>query len=192
MTEQEVTRHAEALMMRYGLDGWKFVIDRNTRFWAKIARIGQCRYREKEIALSDWYITHNEYDCVNDTILHEIAHALTFVRSNGKWHGHDSYWRAICLEIGALPTRNKSQIKTPPLGFSATCPKCGIHHQKRFVNKGAKFQCACGYKPLVLKPDTGMTCEVSSLLFDLSKATRSEGRSIRAKLRRLGHRGGKR
>jgi predicted SprT family Zn-dependent metalloprotease len=63
--------------------------------WNKRRRAaGICSYRRKTVELS-WLLTQhaNELE-VKDTILHEIAHALT------KGHNHDAVWVAKAKEIG--------------------------------------------------------------------------------------------
>ncbi len=61
--------------------------------------IGVCHYRSSTIRLSKvWALYLPEWKII-DTILHEIAHALT----PGDYHG--SLWKKTCLKVGALPER---------------------------------------------------------------------------------------
>ena len=82
-----------ALLKRHGLDGWKVKLDRSKK------RFGYCSYRHNYISLSAPIVELNDYAEVKDTILHEITHALTLVRTGEKGHGET--WKAICREIGA-------------------------------------------------------------------------------------------
>ena len=85
---------AEELMRRHGLEGWTVKLDHARR------RAGQCDYTRRVISLSRHYVRHADAAHINDTILHEIAHALV-----GPHHGHDAVWRRKAREIGCSATR---------------------------------------------------------------------------------------
>ena len=85
---------ARSEMDKYGLCDWKLELDH-----AKV-RAGACHFTEKKISFSRYFINHaNELD-INDTILHEIAHALV-----GPNHGHDSVWKTMAKKIGCSAKR---------------------------------------------------------------------------------------
>ncbi|YCM42435.1 SprT family zinc-dependent metalloprotease [Verrucomicrobiaceae bacterium 227] len=67
-------------------------------------RFGVCRMGPREISLSRPLIFLNSEEEVRDTVLHEIAHALAWIRYRENC-GHDERWKAICVEIGARPER---------------------------------------------------------------------------------------
>lgn len=67
-------------------------------------RFGVCRMTSREISLSRPLIHLNSEEEVHDTILHEIAHALAWIRFLENC-GHDERWKRICREIGAKPER---------------------------------------------------------------------------------------
>jgi predicted SprT family Zn-dependent metalloprotease len=137
------------LMNEHGLDPiiWQFK-------WSPARRMaGYCQYKTRKlngehtvlegwIALSKAYVEDNSEEAVTDTILHEIAHALT------PGHGHDHVWRLACVKIGAKPDRcyNPKEVVTRPrwvyshsCGFEAKryramtnvdrryCPRCGLN-----------------------------------------------------------------
>jgi len=97
MSPEVATKFALTAMERWGLVGWRFVIDVRPK-----RRLGQCRYRSREVAVSEYHMLGSVDWLVEDTILHEIAHALV-----GQGHGHDGVWKAKCKEIGARPERCK-------------------------------------------------------------------------------------
>jgi hypothetical protein len=79
------------LMGQYHLEDWKFEFDyHNTRF-------GLCNYRTKTISMSRFLTYMNDVSVVQDTILHEIAHALA------PYTGHGPRWRQVCRAIGCKP-----------------------------------------------------------------------------------------
>lgn len=44
-----------------------------------------------------------------DTVRHEYAHAVVYLRHPGQRHGHDAVWRAACREVGCSPNRLAQQ-----------------------------------------------------------------------------------
>ena len=60
-------------------------------------KAGCCDYSWKIISLSRYYVLANEEAAVMDTVLHEIAHALT------PGDGHGAKWKAACVKLGAVP-----------------------------------------------------------------------------------------
>ena len=86
---------------------WAFAWNRRKRAY------GVCNHAKKEIQLSKLMTAHEDVAHVLDTILHEIAHALT------PSHGHNAIWAAKCVEVGANPARTsetsaKDGIGVPP------------------------------------------------------------------------------
>lgn len=93
-THKSAKDFCDALITEYELDGWKFIIDCQHD---NENRLGQCNYVNKTIAVSEWVFTDlNEQ--VEDTILHELAHALV-----GPGKGHGLKWKTVARNIGAVP-----------------------------------------------------------------------------------------
>ncbi len=65
-----------------------------------VVRYGQCRHHKQEIGLSNPLTKRNSIEHSKDTVLHEIAHALT-----GEGHGHNAVWKRTCVKVGARPER---------------------------------------------------------------------------------------
>jgi len=114
---------ARRLIDEQGLTDWQFGFDRARR------RFGCCRPRQKLITLSRPLTELNDLAEVRDTLLHEIAHAL----SPG---GHTAAWRRVCIAIGAQPRRcfSSTMVKLPEIKWShhyvATCI-CPVQHVRK-------------------------------------------------------------
>jgi predicted SprT family Zn-dependent metalloprotease len=115
--------------------GWSFEFDTAKR------RFGCCNYTQKVISLSAPLTNANDEIRVLDTILHEIAHALV-----GHGHGHDSVWRAKCVEIGAKPERCYTDEDTNVIAgkYRAVCGSCGqVHNRHKRPPRGRRYACLC-------------------------------------------------
>jgi predicted SprT family Zn-dependent metalloprotease len=104
---------AESLMQQHGLRGW-------TLHWNSAkTQCGSCSYIRHRITLSRPITELNSEEQVRDTILHEIAHALT------PGEGHGWAWKAKAREIGARPVRcGGSETKAPERRYHLHCPTC--------------------------------------------------------------------
>ncbi|MGH7214324.1 MAG: SprT-like domain-containing protein [Tepidisphaeraceae bacterium] len=126
MNLYEAGHLARELMRRHGLlgQGWTFSFDHARR------RFGCCHYHTKRITLSRPLTFLNAIDEVRDTVLHEIAHALT------PGDGHGRKWRAKCAQIGATPRRcyKDEEIVAPPRAaakYLLGCEACGWWVERR-------------------------------------------------------------
>jgi predicted SprT family Zn-dependent metalloprotease len=132
---------ANELLAEYELqaEGWRVTIDKQ-----KI-RAGVCRYGPKTIGLSAYLIRLNEESEVRNTILHEIAHALT------PGAGHGPIWQAKALEIGARPDRcyTRDEMEMPVGNWKATCDACG---EDLFREKKPKGRSHYHNRPQCYKP----------------------------------------
>lgn len=78
-------------MDSYGLNDWRL------EFRHMTATLGKCFQGRKLIKLSTYFIAVKPASRILNTILHEIAHALT------PGHGHDLAWKQKAMELGAIP-----------------------------------------------------------------------------------------
>lgn len=108
---------ARALMNHHGLGHVPFEFDRGRR------RIGCTHYRYdgnlEKITLSKHYAELLEEDEIVDTILHEIAHALSPFNE-----GHGRIWQQNARMIGADPVRCKAPSARPEGAWKSYCPNC--------------------------------------------------------------------
>jgi predicted SprT family Zn-dependent metalloprotease len=125
---------ANELMQKHNIkqNGWIFRFDNARR------RFGCCKYRSRTITLSK-YLTHlNDEKEVRNTILHEIAHALT------PGHHHDWVWKAKAREIGCSGDRCYSgkSVTTPESRYIAVCSGCGHTHKRHRATHSVS---SCGF-----------------------------------------------
>lgn len=99
-------------------------------------RFGQCHYRNRTIKLSRPLTQINNEAQVTDTILHEIAHALT----PGKHH--NKHWQRKAEEIGCNPKRcyDIKQTEIPKPLYQLKCENCN-HTVPRYRETKTKYAC---------------------------------------------------
>jgi predicted SprT family Zn-dependent metalloprotease len=132
--------HAEQLawqlMREFGLtvNGWMFYWDDAVR------RFGSCSQSRRRITLSRTLTLMNTQAEVEDTIRHEIAHALAPPKA-----GHGRLWKLQCIITGANPKRcyDSADVSQPQGDWSATCPCCKRTYYKfRQPRKTKPVSCA--------------------------------------------------
>ena len=133
MHPHDAREMAHELMRRHGLAGWQFRFDHARR------RFGSCRYEPRLITLSRPLTILNGPEQVRDTLLHEIAHALT------PGDGHGAKWKARCRELGAKPVRcyGDDAVVSPPRAaarYRLGCLACAWWVERRRLTR-AKLIC---------------------------------------------------
>ena len=134
-------RQAESLVYKYMAkhalpDEWSF------RWQGKKRSLGTCSYSQKEIRLSRWYVELNDLTEVTDTILHEIAHALSYVRYGRAGIGHGALWKKVCLEIGAIPRAcSKDKLNRPQNHYKYVDTCCGLTFRRHRLRKNVSYSC---------------------------------------------------
>lgn len=121
------------------LEGWKFEWIKSTRAF------GRCNYTRKVIMMSKPLCTANltNGDKIIDTILHEIAHGLAWLRWGRIAANHGPYWKQVAIQIGSSGKRCWSTENTiaAPGKYTLTCSTCGHTHQ---MQKRPKREHSCG------------------------------------------------
>lgn len=74
--------------------GWRFAWDKAT------TRFGVCKYRSKTVGVSKSNMATESWQQMEDTLRHEIAHALT---PPGIERAHGPVWRSHAIRLGAKP-----------------------------------------------------------------------------------------
>lgn len=98
--------------------GWTVGFDRARK------RLGACHPQRRAITLSAHLTRHLAPEVVEDTLRHEIAHALD-VEQRGR-SCHDARWRALAVACGARPERcHAGGLPADPAApYHAVCPTC--------------------------------------------------------------------
>ena len=111
---------------------WRFEFDDAVR------RFGACHWNTHKITLSRELVLRNEREKVEDTIRHEIAHALCTPPTRGyrgeRRERHGAEWKQMCKRTGAKPERcyDSDEVDRVEGDWQATCRGCGrVHHKFR-------------------------------------------------------------
>jgi predicted SprT family Zn-dependent metalloprotease len=122
---------ARELMDLHGLHDWDLMLD------YAVSRFGLCNYNQKRISLSKTLVELNSEEEVKDTILHEIAHALT------PKAGHKQEWKDKAKSIGCSGERcySNSSVIVPKGKYKTVCPNC---KKERVCFRKPKRGLACG------------------------------------------------
>ncbi|MCY4227338.1 MAG: SprT-like domain-containing protein [Gammaproteobacteria bacterium] len=100
----DVAIRARQMMNEHGLKHWSLHFSHGER------ELGRCQFRDQAIFISRNHAIRHAHEFVDDTILHEIAHALA-----GHDAGHGPEWKKIALRVGAIPKSRayeKNQAET--------------------------------------------------------------------------------
>ena len=159
-TLEQVQTQATEAMNHHGLEGWSLVLDNKSK-----RRAGICKYSKKQIGLTLDYALKASPDDLEQTIIHEIAHALL---PPGAHHG--PAWKAKMLELGKDPERCHSCTWVEPAAW-ILCLKCDKEHpvtdqelKKYKIENGKITSHRCGqrscrtqsfYIPPIYTPKTG-------------------------------------
>lgn len=99
-SDMEIILWAKSIMAKHGLSHWSFKINGRLK-----RTLGCCHYSKQEIQLRRKHVEEDTYDCILDTLMHEIAHALV-----GYGAGHGPVWQRKAIELGAQPTSSKARV----------------------------------------------------------------------------------
>jgi len=111
---------AESMMLEHIEDrDWTFGFDNGRR------RAGLCSYTDKKITISKYLSLVHSIDDVKQTIIHEIAHALS-----GPKEGHGKKWLATAKRIGYRnETYTGEEIAKKYAPYFGLCPNGHQHYR---------------------------------------------------------------
>lgn len=108
---------------------------------------GRCWFGPKDISLSRPLTRIRTIENVQDTILHEIAHAMA-----GPGAHHNRLWKAHAWRLGARPERCLDDARIDG-AWTGTCPNCGTSYRRHRLTESARKRQAC--KPCCIKYNRG-------------------------------------
>lgn len=146
MNKESILQLARQLMDEHGLNDWSI------RSNQKVRTAGSSNSYLKRITLSMKLLTIWNPNEVKDTILHEIAHALT----DEEEEDHGSVWKSVCRRIGARPEAKYEDMPNPASPYRKTC-KRNCEDTPSFRRKPRTRCNLCGAPILYYK--TGQTRE---------------------------------
>lgn len=138
---QAITLSKKLISNHIELKDWTATINYRKRAF------GVCNYSKKQIELSAHLVPVMTDDAIKDTIIHEIAHALT------RGHNHDNVWKAKCIELGGNGQRlggadkykdgftGQNIVQQKLAKYTMVCPCCG---KKSYKNRKPTKTMSCG------------------------------------------------
>ncbi|MCO7222845.1 SprT-like domain-containing protein [Pleionea sp. CnH1-48] len=94
--KQRVKNAFRQLQITYPeLEDWTLFFDSARR------RAGACVPSKQRIQVSRYHLQHNSWPVVEDTLLHEAAHALAWYYH--EYTGHGAIWKQYARQLGASP-----------------------------------------------------------------------------------------
>lgn len=146
LTESEVLEFARDEIEKHGLD----CPVRFTRMKSLYGQIWYGYYNGeracKEIRLSRplFHALEDPYEML-ETVLHEIAHGVAWLKYRDRGHGHT--WKMIAQSMGIAPERCRDAVIDESklrYKYTATCPNCGKGTNFDRMGKRWKIGRACG------------------------------------------------
>lgn len=104
MNRDLAARRVHEALQKQGLSEWGVRIIDNERAHF----LGLCAYKEKKIVLNAWHVAIHPDADVDDTILHEVAHALC------PGQGHNDVWKAKAKSLGCTALSPCSHLSLSP------------------------------------------------------------------------------
>ena len=130
LAESEMGKHLDMSVWRFGWDSAK-------------RRLGVCKYAEKLISLSRYFVDLHSLDEIHQVILHEVAHAIA-----GSNAGHGKKWKDTATKLGYRHKKiSGDEIGNATAKLVGTCPNGHINYRHR-------------------KPKTPLSCGKCSSKFD--------------------------
>lgn len=136
--EKDAARLFDTVCQEWGIpfDGrgpWRLRIDTLPKL-----RLGQCRFSQREVGITERYVNTAPWASVEDTIRHEVAHILA-----GRGMGHGREWKAWARKVGARPaacgkSADECGQRADPK-WVGTCEDCGNTWRRHRLTRRSRY-----------------------------------------------------
>lgn len=131
----EIENLARKTMDGYQLTNWSFK-------WSNSKTVfGLCDYEKETIFLSKVLNSVRDIEQIKNTILHEVAHALT------PYNGHNDVWKKLFISMGgsgeicSKVDDKVYDVMEKTSKYVLLCPSCNA---KSFLHRKPKYSTSCG------------------------------------------------
>jgi predicted SprT family Zn-dependent metalloprotease len=146
-------QRAASAMLDHGLSGWAFGFGRGKRTLGTTRVVAGATHGT--VRVSRHLIAQGATATLEDTLLHEIAHAVAYQRHGRAAMNHGPLWRAVAREVGAQPRATCRGDLVLPAPYRLVCARCGAevglyrrpkHAADRYRHRGCggRFRLASG------------------------------------------------
>jgi predicted SprT family Zn-dependent metalloprotease len=136
----QIQERAKELMDEYELHGWRFEIASTKR------AVGRCFFRRRVIEFSKYYIESPWHD-IENTLRHEIAHALVYIHHGEDEPSHGRVWQAYAIAVGAAPKScTADAVSNAKHNYAIKCTGCGRVWKRHRLKAGylnGRFKSNC-------------------------------------------------
>lgn len=133
---------AREIAVEHGIGDWKISLSRAKK------TLGQTHLSARSITLSRSFIELNDWNEVQEVVLHEIAHALAHEKYGFDIKAHGPEWRTIADDIGVQQIGPIMRgAKSAESKYAGVCP-CGTPHSKERIRRGAVYRCTICEQPV--------------------------------------------
>lgn len=128
-------------------------ISLNSRLTRTLGRVCMIRHGEtvenEKVEFSKQLLETATDNTIWNVIAHEASHYIATVRT-GEDHGHDTYFKSICAEIGTTNDGTKTHVERTVAEeqiykYSVVCQNCGViaHYHRMSKNLKNISSCYC-------------------------------------------------
>lgn len=145
-----------AICAKAGVSAHTDCIKINNRFTSTHGRVTSewkadvMGYVPTKVEFSKQMLDHATDESIKQVILHEAAHYIVSMRTHAD-HGHDSYFKAVCKEIGCSLSKSTGELEydksvpEPTYKYLVVCPNCGVigRYQRKCRTIESISRCFC-------------------------------------------------